>query len=139
MARIAGVELPQNKKLLFALPYIYGLGLTLSGKIAEATKLDPNKRVRDLTEDEVVKLQKEVEKYEVEGDLRRTVIGNIRRLEDLKTYRGRRHQKGLPAHGQRTRSNARTKRGKRVTIGAMKKEAIVKMEAAAKTKAPATK
>ncbi|OGY28516.1 MAG: 30S ribosomal protein S13 [Candidatus Woykebacteria bacterium RIFCSPHIGHO2_12_FULL_43_10] len=139
MARIAGVELPQNKKVLFALPYIYGLGLTLSEKITEATKIDPDKRVKDLTEDEVIKLQKEVEKYEVEGDLRRLVIGNIRRLEDLKTYRGRRHQKGLPVNGQRTRSNARTKRGKRVTIGAMKKDAILKMEASAKTKAPATK
>jgi len=103
MARIAGVELPQNKKVLFALPYIYGLGLTLSEKITEATKIDPDKRVKDLTEDEVIKLQKEVEKYEVEGDLRRLVIGNIRRLEDLKTYRGRRHQKGLPVNGQRTR------------------------------------
>lgn len=142
MARIAGVQLPENKKILFALPYIYGLGLSLSKKVVAGSKVNPDTRVKDLSEEEVIRLQKEVEKYEVEGDLRREVIGNIRRLEELKTYRGRRHTKNLPSRGQRTRSNARTKRGKRVTIGAMKKETILRMEQAAKTKtapAPAAK
>lgn len=127
MARIAGVELPTNKKILFALPYIYGIGFSLSGKILQTVKVEPHKRVKDLTEEEVLRLQKEIERYEVEGDLRRAVIGNIKRLEELKSYRGRRHLKNLPVRGQRTRSNARTKRGRRVTIGALKKEVITKM------------
>lgn len=139
MARIAGVELPVNKKVLYALPSIYGVGLTLSKKIVASSKVDPDKRVKELTEEEVIRLQKEVDKFEVEGDLRRNLIGNIRRLEDLKTYRGKRHLHNLPSRGQRTRSNARTKRGKRVTIGAMKKDVILKIEQAAKAKAPVAK
>lgn len=131
MARIAGIELPTNKKILFALPYIYGVGLSLSKKIVQSSKVSPDKRVKELSEEEVLRLQKEVEKLEVEGDLRRIAIGNIKRLEELKTYRGRRHQRNLPVRGQRTRSNARTKRGKRVTIGAMKKEVMAKMQQAA--------
>lgn len=127
MARIAGVELPTNKKILFALPYIYGVGLSLSKKIVQSSKVSPDKRVKELSEEETLRLQKEVEKLEVEGNLRRIVVGNIKRLEELKTYRGRRHQRNLPSRGQRTRSNARTKRGRRVTIGAMKKEAMAKI------------
>ncbi len=131
MARISGIDLPQNKKVLFALPYVYGLGRTLSAKVLDDTKVDPDKRVKDLTEVEVSKIQKAVDEIVVEGDLRRVVQQNIRRLEEIGTYRGLRHRKNLPARGQRTRSNARTKRGKRLTVGAIKKEVAMKMEAAA--------
>src|SRR3989344_1517090 len=132
MARIAGVDLPTNKKVLYALPYIYGVGLTLSKKILLETKIDLDKRVKDLTEPEILKIQKMVDEIQVEGDLRRVVQQNIRRLEEIGTYRGLRHRKNLPARGQRTRSNARTKRGKRLTVGAIKKEVAIKMETAAK-------
>lgn len=128
MARIAGVELPTNKKVIFSLPYIYGIGPTLAKKIAQTAKVDPEKRVKDLTEEELIRVQKAVEAFPVEGDLRRIVQQNIRRLEEIGTYKGLRHRKGLPVRGQRTKSNSRTKRGKRITIGAMKKEVITKME-----------
>ena len=137
MARIAGVDLPTNKKVLYALPYIYGVGLTLSKKILLETKIDLDKRVKDLTEPEILKIQKMVDEIQVEGDLRRVVQQNIRRLEEIGTYRGLRHRKNLPARGQRTRSNARTKRGKRLTVGAIKKEVAIKMETAAKKDAAA--
>ncbi len=132
MARISGVELPSNKKVLYALPYIFGVGRTLSQKILEETKVDPDKRVKNLEEAEISKIQKKVDEIIVEGDLRRNLQQNIRRLEEIGTYRGLRHRKNLPARGQRTRSNARTKRGKRMTVGAIKKEVAAKMEAAAK-------
>jgi len=132
MARIAGVDLPINKKILFALPYIYGIGPSLSKKILTEVKVDPDKRVKDLTEPEISKIQKAVDGLQVEGDLRRVVAQNIRRLEEIGTYRGLRHRKNLPTRGQRTRSNARTKRGKRMTVGAIKKEVALRMEAAAK-------
>jgi small subunit ribosomal protein S13 len=122
MARIAGIELPTNRKILYALPVIYGVGIPLAEKILAATKISVEKRVKDLSEEEISKLQKEVEKYTVEGDLRRLIAQNIRRLEEIGAYRGIRHRKGLPARGQRTRSNARTKRGKRQTVGAIRKE-----------------
>ncbi len=138
MARIAGVDLPTNKKVLFALPYIFGVGKAVSGKILSETKVDPDKRVKDLTEAEISKIQKAVDEVMVEGDLRRNIQQNIRRLEEIGTYRGLRHRKNLPARGQRTRSNARTRRGKRVTVGAIKKEVALKMEAAAKKDAAAT-
>ncbi len=128
MARIAGVELPENKKIVFALPYIYGVGFSLSKKIVKEAKVDQERRVKELTEEEVARVQKAVDKYPIEGDLRRQVQQNIRRLEEIGTYRGVRHKKNLPVRGQRTRSNARTKRGKRVTIGAMKKEVMQKTE-----------
>jgi small subunit ribosomal protein S13 len=137
--RISGVDLPENKKILFALPYLYGVGRTLSGKILEETKVDPDKRVKELTEAEIAKLQKALDNVVTEGDLRRIVQQNIRRLEEIGTYRGLRHRKNLPARGQRTRSNARTKRGKRVTVGAIKKEVALKMEAAAAKDSAATK
>jgi small subunit ribosomal protein S13 len=137
MPRIAGIDLPENKKVIFSLPYIYGVGTTLAVKIAKEAKVDPDKRVKELTEEEVSRLQKAVDAFPVEGDLRRAVQQNIRRIEDIGTYRGLRHRKGLPVHGQRTRSNARTKRGKRITIGAMKKEVLLKMEQAAPPKEPA--
>ncbi len=132
MARISGIDLPANKKILFALPYIYGVGPTLSKKILAQVSVDPDKRVKDLNETEISKLQKNIDEIIVEGDLRRAVAQNIRRLEEIGTYRGLRHRKNLPARGQRTKSNARTKRGKRVTVGAIKKEVALKMEAAAK-------
>lgn len=138
MARISGIDLPSNKKVLFALPYIYGVGKTLSGKILTETKVDPDKRVKDLSEAEVSKIQKAIENTVTEGDLRRIVQQNIRRLEEIGTYRGLRHRKNLPTRGQRTRSNARTKRGKRLTVGAIKKEVALKMEVAAQKDAAAT-
>jgi small subunit ribosomal protein S13 len=114
MARIVGVDLPRNKKLLFALPYIYGIGLSLSRKILETTGIDPDKRTDDLTESEVNSLRDEIEKnYTVEGELRRNEALNIKRLIEINSYRGNRHRRGLPLRGQRTRTNARTRRGRR--------------------------
>jgi small subunit ribosomal protein S13 len=123
MARIAGVDLPENRKVEFALPVLYGIGLTLAKEIVENAKVSKDKRVKELTDEEISRLQKEVEKHPIEGDLRRVENQNIRRLEEINSYRGSRHRKGLPARGQRTKSNARTKRGKRQTIGAVSKEA----------------
>ena len=122
MARITGVDLPNDRKIFFALTVIYGIGPTLAKKIVKETKIPPDKRAKDLSEEEVSRLQKAVENYTVEGDLRRVVTQNIRRLEEIGAYRGIRHRKGLPSRGQRTRSNARTKRGKRQTVGAIKKD-----------------
>src|SRR5947208_2025239 len=107
MARVAGVELPKEKRIAAALPYVYGVGATLSLKILEKAKLSPDTRVKDLTEEEVAKLTKLVEEYPVEGDLKRQISQNIRRLEEIGTYRGVRHRKNLPSRGQRTKSNAR--------------------------------
>lgn len=126
MARIAGVDLPNDKRLEAALPYIFGIGPTLTNKILKDCQLDPNKRTKNLSEDEVNKLQKEVEKYKVEGDLRREIQGNIKRLQEIGAYRGSRHAKSLPARGQRTRVNARTKRGKRLTIGTVRKDVVAR-------------
>lgn len=135
MARIAGVEIPLHKRTDIALTYIYGIGRNNIASIIEVAKVDGAKRAKDLTEDEVNRLQKVIEKnFKVEGDLRREVADNIKRLREIGTYRGLRHVKKLPVRGQRTRSNARTKRGKRVTIGAMKKDDRVKLEGAATTK-----
>jgi small subunit ribosomal protein S13 len=122
MARIAGVDLPKKKKIEYALPYIYGIGLTLSRKILKDTGIDPNKRVYELTEDEVSILNKEIaNNYVVEGELRKQVQLNIKELMDLGCYRGLRHRKGLPVRGQRTKTNARTRKGKRKTVGAKAK------------------
>ena len=122
MARIVGVDLPRNKKLLFALPYIYGIGLSLARKILEVTKIDPDMRSVDLTEAEINALRDEIEKnYQVEGDLRRAEGLNIKRLIEINCYRGQRHKRGLPLRGQRTKTNARTRRGKR--SAPMKKKA----------------
>ncbi|ACK42285.1 MULTISPECIES: 30S ribosomal protein S13 [Dictyoglomus] len=123
MARIAGVDLPSNKKVEIALTYIYGIGRTTSKKILQATGVDPNKRVKDLTEEEISKLREEIENnYKVEGDLRQEVAANIRRLIEIGCYRGIRHKRGLPVRGQRTRCNARTRKGPRKTVGAKRKE-----------------
>jgi small subunit ribosomal protein S13 len=122
MARIVGVDLPRNKKLLFALPYIFGIGLSASRKILEVTKINPDKRTDDLTEAEINALRDEIEKnYQVEGDLRRSESMNIKRLIEINCYRGQRHKRGLPVRGQRTKTNARTRRGKR--SAPMKKKA----------------
>ncbi len=125
--RISGVNIPEEKKLEIALGYIYGVGRNNVYDILEKAKVEGSKRVNTLTEEEQKRIQHALETYKLEGDLRIEVNGNIRRLKDIGAYRGLRHSKNLPARGQRTRSNARTKRGKRVTIGAIKKEVAVKM------------
>lgn len=130
MARIAGVDLQDNWKVDFALTKIKGLGWALSKKVMEDVGIDPKKRISDLGSDEVAKITAELEKYPIEGDLARTVRANIQRLQVIGSYRGIRHTRGLPSRGQRTRTNARTKRGKRKTVGAFKKEALSKMSQA---------
>lgn len=127
MARISGVDIPGEKTIVFALTTVYGVGPIIAKKIVGASKIPAEKRAKELSDEEVSKLQKEVEKFPVEGELRRLVSTNIKRLEELGSYRGIRHKKGLPARGQRTRSNARTKRGKRQTVGAMKRAIRAKM------------
>ncbi len=124
MTRIAGVDLPENKRVDIGLTCIYGIGRSNVAKIIEDTKVAPEKRIKDLTEEEMSKLQKSLEQFKVEGDLRQEVEQNIKRLEEIGSYRGSRHRKGLPARGQRTRSNARTKRGKRKTVGTVRKEVV---------------
>jgi small subunit ribosomal protein S13 len=123
MARISGVELPNNKRIEAALPYLYGVGLSRSKKILHLAKIDGNIRVKDLSDADISKIREAMEKLKVmvEGDLRRVVSQNIKRLIDIKCYKGIRHMKKLPVRGQRTKTNARTKRGKRQTIGGMKK------------------
>jgi small subunit ribosomal protein S13 len=122
VARIAGVDLPRDKRVEIGLTYIYGIGLTSSQKILAATKINPDTRVKDLTDAEVTTLRQEVESnYQVEGDLRRLEGLNIKRLVDIGSYRGRRHRMGLPVRGQRTRTNARTRRGGRRTVAGKKK------------------
>ena len=119
MARIASVDLPRDKRVEIALTYIYGIGLTLSPEIINTTRLNPHTRVRDLTEEEVAKLREAIDKgYKVEGDLRREEQLNIKRLIEIGSYRGRRHRQGLPVRGQRTKTNARTRKGPRKTVGA---------------------
>jgi small subunit ribosomal protein S13 len=117
MARIAGVDLPRNKRVEIGLTYIYGLGRSSSNEILQQTTIDPDKRVRDLTEAEVTALREVIERgYRVEGDLRREVQMNIKRLMEIGCYRGLRHRRNLPVRGQRTRTNARTKRGPKKTV-----------------------
>jgi small subunit ribosomal protein S13 len=117
MARIAGVDLPRDKRVEVALTYIYGIGLKSSQDILKLTEVSPDTRVKDLAEDEVARLREVIDKnYRVEGDLRREVQMNIKRLQEIQCYRGLRHRRNLPVHGQRTRTNARTKRGSRKTV-----------------------
>ncbi|MBI2020325.1 30S ribosomal protein S13 [Candidatus Daviesbacteria bacterium] len=129
MARIAGVDLPENKRVDIGLTYIFGIGRSNVIQIIKKTGIDETKRVKDLTEEEINKLQKAVEEFKVEGDLSREIEQNIKRLEETGSYRGIRHRRGLPVRGQRTKSNARTKRGKRKTVGTVRKEAAAKMGA----------
>jgi len=134
MPRIAGVDIPEKKKVEFSLAYVYGIGkVNVKGILAKAG-IDGDRRVNELSADELNKLQKAVDEMKVEGDLRKEISQNITRLRDIGAYRGIRHARGLPSRGQRTKSNARTKRGKRVTIGALKKEVLAKVEAAKKDK-----
>ena len=128
MARIAGVELAENWKVDYALSKIKGIGWSLSKKILDQTKISPAKRVGELTPEDISKIASELEHYATEGDLARQLRGNISRLQAIGSYRGMRHSKNLPARGQRTKTNARTKRGKRKTVGAFKKEILSKMQ-----------
>lgn len=122
MARIAGVDIPRDKPVVIALTYIYGIGSTRSKQIIERTNIDPGRRVRDLTEEEVNRVREVIDReYTVEGDLRREVNLNIKRLMEIGCYRGLRHRRGLPVRGQRTRTNARTRRGPRRTVAGRKK------------------
>ncbi len=122
MARIAGVDLPREKRVEIGLTYIYGVGLTTSKRLLQQTAVSPDTRVRDLTDDEVQRLRDIVEKEMlVEGDLRREVSMNIKRLMDIGSYRGLRHRRGLPVHGQRTKTNARTRKGPKKAIGVRRK------------------
>ncbi len=122
MARIAGVDLPRDKRTEIALTYIYGIGLTSSQEILKMTGVDPSIRIKDLDEAQVARLRDVIEKnYHVEGDLRREIAMNIKRLQEIGSYRGLRHRRNLPAHGQRTRTNARTKRGARKTVPGKKR------------------
>ena len=122
MARIAGIDIPRDKRVGIALTYIYGIGPSVSKQIVSDSRVNAETRVKDLTEEEVNRLREIIDRdYKVEGDLRREVAMNIKRLTEIGCYRGVRHRRGLPVHGQRTRTNARTKRGSRRTVGAHKK------------------
>ena len=121
MARIAGVDIPRDKRVVVSLTYIYGIGATTAKKICEATGISEDTRVKDLTEEEEGKIRTEVEKFKVEGDLRRDTALNIKRLMEIGSYRGIRHRKGLPVRGQKTKTNARTRKGKARPIAGKKK------------------
>jgi small subunit ribosomal protein S13 len=124
MPRIAGVNIPDDKQILYSLPYIYGIGFSLAKKILEEANIEPEKRAKDLSTQELERLKNIVEKkYKIEGELKREVMMNIRRLKEIGSWRGMRHQKGLPVRGQRTRCNSRTVRGNiRRTVGSGKKK-----------------
>lgn len=127
MARIVGVDIPRDKKVPFSLTFIHGIGLTTAIKICEAAKVDPESRVKDLTEKQVVAIRDTISSLNVtvEGELRSQNAMNIKRLKDIGTYRGLRHRRGLPVNGQRTKTNARTRKGKKRTIGLGKKSAVI--------------
>ncbi len=123
MARIAGVDLPREKRVEIALTYIYGLGRTTSNEVLAKTGINPDTRVRDLTEEEITKLREVIDRdYKVEGDLRREESMNIKRLIEIGSFRGLRHRRGLPVRGQRTKTNARTRKGPKRTVGAKRKK-----------------
>lgn len=134
MARISGVEIPAQKKIKAALTYIYGLGQSKALEVLDQASIDYEKRTQDLTDEELARLQKVVANLPIEGGLRQIVKNNIKRLQQIGIYRGMRHSAGLPSRGQRTRHNARTLRGKRKTVGALKKEEAAKVEASKKEK-----
>ncbi|MCF8524322.1 MAG: 30S ribosomal protein S13 [Aquiluna sp.] len=124
MARIAGVDIPRDKRVVISLTYIYGVGRTRSSEILKTTKIDESVRVKDLTDDQLIALRDEIEKnYKVEGDLRRDVAADIRRKVEIGSYEGIRHRKGLPVRGQRTKTNARTRKGPKRTVAGKKKAA----------------
>jgi small subunit ribosomal protein S13 len=126
MARIAGINIPLNKRAEVGLTYIYGIGRSTSNRILRETGVDPDRRIGDLTDDEVVKLRERVDDYAVEGDLRRDRSQNVKRLQEIGSYRGLRHRRGLPVRGQRTKTNARTRKGPRRMQVAGKKKATKK-------------
>lgn len=133
MARIAGIDLPEQKRIEIALTYIYGIGRNNVKGVLTKAAISGDKKVKDLTEEEKGKIQKIIdEHYKIEGDLRAEIAENIKRLKENGTYRGMRHIRNLPSRGQRTRSNARTKRGKRKTVGALRKEVRAKLETGTK-------
>lgn len=132
--RISGITIPDEKRVDISLTYLYGIGRSNAKDVLTKAGVDGAKRVKDLSEEEQKSIAKVLESYKLEGDLRAEVTGNIKRLREIGSYKGSRHTHNLPARGQRTRSNARTKRGKRLTIGAIKKEVAAKMEAAQKAK-----
>src|SRR3989338_5134674 len=125
--RISGINIPEEKRIDIALTYLYGIGRSNVVSVLKKANVDASKRVKTLSEDEQKRIQKILETYKIEGDLKAEISTGIKRLKEIGSYRGLRHSKGLPVRGQRTRSNARTKRGKRVTIGAIKKEVAAKM------------
>ena len=127
MARISGVTIPSDKQIQIALTYVYGIGNKTAQDILGQTKIDPTTRVKDMTDSEISQVQDIInDKHLVEGELQRVVTGNIKRLKDIKTYRGDRHTRGLPSKGQRTRTNARTRRGKRMAVGGSQPKAATK-------------
>src|SRR4051812_44833239 len=127
MARISGVTIPTEKQVQIALTYVYGLGPKASADILAAAKVEPTVRVKDLTDEEIGRIQERInDKYTVEGELQRIVAGNIKRLKDINSYRGLRHKASLPSRGQRTKTNARTRRGKKVTVGGTAKKVASK-------------
>ncbi|MBI3366516.1 30S ribosomal protein S13 [Candidatus Roizmanbacteria bacterium] len=129
MARLLGITLPDDKRIEYALTLLYGIGWSNSGRILEQLIIDTHKKVKELSEEELKKINVFIEKnYKVEGNLKEQINDSIKRLREIGCYRGVRHIKGLPVRGQRTRSNARTKRGKRKTVGALRKEVWAKME-----------
>ena len=124
MPRIAGVDLPRDKRIEIALTYVYGIGRSRAVEILRKTRIDPNTRMRDITEEEAARLREVIEQdYTIEGDLRREVQSNIQRLMEIGTYRGMRHRRGLPVRGQRTRTNARTRKGRKKTVAGRKRAA----------------
>lgn len=131
------MNIPDNNRIEYALTRLYGIGWVTAGKVCDAAGIDRHMRLRDMKEEDIRKITNVLEKdYKVEGDLREELNGNIKRLREIVSYRGMRHVRGLPARGQRTKSNARTKKGKRKTVGALKKEVWAKLEQT-QTKAPA--
>jgi small subunit ribosomal protein S13 len=135
MARLVGVNLPDDKRIEYALTRIYGVSWFRAGMVLKEASINPDTRVKELSEEDVKKLQTIIEKnFKVEGDLKEEINNNIKRLREIGAYRGIRHLRGLPARGQRTKSNARTRRGKRRTVGALKKEDMLRLQAAATKK-----
>ena len=128
MARISGVDIPEEKRVEVSLTYIFGIGPTLSRTILRETKVNPDTRVKDLTEAQLALIRDQISKMQipVEGELKRMATQNIKRLQEIKSYRGLRHRKGLPARGQNTRHNARTRKGKRKTVSTVRKEVVAK-------------
>ena len=122
MARIAGVDIPREKRVEISLTYIYGIGRTLSNKILKKVNIDPDTRVKDLTDEQVNEIRKEITNYTVEGDLRREIALDIKRLREIGCYRGLRHRRGLPVRGQRTKTNARTRKGPKKVVSRSKKK-----------------